>query len=244
MRLAQAAGYENAGTVEFIVDENGRYYFLEMNTRLQVEHPVTELVTGIDLVTWQIRIAAGEPLPFAQAEIAQRGHAVECRLYAEDPANHFLPSIGRLVLYRPPAGPGIRVDDGIAAGSEITPYYDPMLAKVITWGSDRSEALRKMVRALQDTVILGVTTNIPYLLAILSEAQFIAGNTTTSYLDEHLAGWSPAQETTVEEKLAAAVFEYLQGGRKSAGIRAAGAGEEADVPNPWDDLLSWRNVRP
>ncbi len=244
VRLAQAAGYENAGTVEFIVDENGRYYFLEMNTRLQVEHPVTELVTGLDLVTCQIRIADGEPLPLAQEDISQRGHAIECRIYAEDPANQFLPSIGELTLYHPPAGPGIRVDDGIETGSDITPYYDPMLAKVISWGFDRGEAVRKMVRALQDTVILGVTTNIPYLLAILNEPHFLAGNTSTDYLSEHLAGWSPPETAADEEWLAAAVFEYLQGGGKRAGTGAINAAEATNPTNPWNDLASWRNVRP
>ncbi len=244
VRLALTAGYENAGTVEFIVDENGRYYFLEMNTRLQVEHPVTELVTGMDLVTWQIRIAAGEPLPFSQEEISQRGHAIECRIYAEDPANHFLPSTGQLVLYRPPAGPGIRVDDGIETGAEITPYYDPMLAKVISWGRDRSEAVRKMVRALQDTIILGVTTNIPYLLAILSEPHFLAGNTSTGYLSEHMDGWSPLETVTDEKWLAAAVFEHLQGGGKRARIRTPSSGEATISTNPWKEFVSWRNVRP
>ena len=243
LRLAQAAGYENAGTVEFVVTENGRFYFLEMNTRLQVEHPVTELVTGLDLVNWQIRVAAGEPLPFVQQEISQRGHALECRIYAEDPANEFLPSTGKLAHYRPPAGPGVRVDDGLETGSEITPYYDPMLGKVITRGHDRQEAIRKMVRALRDMIVLGVTTNIPYLLAILEEPHFGDGKTSTNYLKEHMAGWSPPEMAAEEAVLAAAVFEYLQGGEKRTTAENRAADESGDRTNPWHDLPSWRNLQ-
>ncbi|MCA9936101.1 MAG: acetyl-CoA carboxylase biotin carboxylase subunit [Ardenticatenaceae bacterium] len=238
--LASAAGYVSAGTVEFIVDGDGRFYFLEMNTRLQVEHPVTELVTGLDLAAWQIRIATGEPLPYQQADIQQRGHAIECRVYAEDPAHNFLPSIGKIALYRPPTGPGVRVDDGIATGAEVTPYYDPMLAKIITWGHDRAEAVRKMVRALQETVVLGVTTNIPYLLAILTEEHFVDGRTTTNYLVEHMADWNPRPEPGEEEWLAVAALELLLGGGKSAPRRAGG--EAATQPDPWALVTDFRNV--
>ncbi len=238
--LAAAAGYVNAGTVEFIVDGNGRFYFLEMNTRLQVEHPVTEMVTGLDLAAWQIRIAAGERLPFAQEEITQRGHAIECRLYAEDPAHNFLPSIGKIALYRPPSGPGVRVDDGIETGSEVTPYYDPMLAKIITWGHDRAEAIRKMVRALQETVVLGVTTNIPYLLAIMQEESFRNGRTSTNYLAEHMAGWTPHYEPIMDDWLAVAALELLHGGGKSGPRRAAG--EALSQTDPWSIITDFRNV--
>ena len=243
VHLARTAGYVNAGTVEFIVDGDGRFYFLEMNTRLQVEHPVTEMVSGLDLAVWQIRIAAGERLPFGQEEIRQRGHAIECRIYAEDPANHFLPSTGTLALFRPPSGPGVRVDAGIESGSEITPYYDPMLAKVITWGQDREEAVRKMVRALQETVILGVTTNISYLLDILKEPYFLAGQTPTNYLDEHMADWQPVEWDDEDAWLAAAVFELLHGGGKRLGSGTAGSGEDNVQPDPWANLASWRNVQ-
>jgi len=243
VRLAQAAGYENAGTVEFVVDENGRFYFLEMNTRLQVEHPVTELVTGLDLATWQIRIAAGETLPFAQEELRQRGHAIECRVYAEDPSNQFFPSTGKLLLYKAPDGPGVRVDDGIESGMEITPYYDPMLAKVITWGNDRNEAVRKMVRALGEMVVLGVTTNIPFLLAILQEPHFLAGETPTAYLNKHMVDWKLNEMIGDEAWLAAALFEHLHGGERRTGGRTAVSGEGKDLPNPWKDLASWRNVQ-
>jgi 3-methylcrotonyl-CoA carboxylase alpha subunit len=239
--LAEAVNYVSAGTVEFVVDPGGRFYLLEMNTRLQVEHPITELVTGIDIAAWQIRIAAGEPLPFEQTDLKQRGHALECRLYAEDPANHFLPSIGPIAVYRPPAGPGVRVDDGIEPGSQVTPYYDPMLAKVITWGADRPEAIRKMVRALQDTVLLGVTTNVPYLLDILQTPAFQEGRTTTKFLEEQLPKWQPTGEVDETTWLALAAFEVLQGG--AGGKRLAGTGEDATVqPDPWAKATGWRNV--
>lgn len=239
--LARAVGYTNAGTVEFIVTEDGEFYFLEMNTRLQVEHPITELVTGVDLAQWQIRVAAGEKLPFSQADLRQRGHAIECRVYAEDPAMGFLPSIGEIALWRPPAGPGVRVDSGIETGTAVTPYYDPMMAKIITWGANRQEAVAKMVRALRDTVALGVTTNIPYLLDILQENHFLQGQTPTSYLDQHFAGWQPSYLPTETDWLAAAANELL--GQQAAGSGAAAVGESAQ-PDPWQMGNGWRNLRP
>lgn len=241
VQLATAVGYTNAGTVEFIVDGEGNFYFLEVNTRLQVEHPVTELVTGMDLVKWQIRIANGEALPFAQDEIQQRGHAIECRLYAEDPANQFLPSIGQIAIYQRPSGPGVRVDDGIESGSEVSPYYDPMLAKIITFGQTRAEAVEKMQKALSDTVVLGVKTNLDYLLAILQESHFQAGKTSTNYLQEHLADWTSAVAASEDEWLATAVFELMQGAGKGMTRAAVSA---ADSPaDPWQMSPNWRNVR-
>jgi acetyl/propionyl-CoA carboxylase alpha subunit len=233
-------GYSSAGTVEFIVDGEGNFYFLEMNTRLQVEHPITELVTGIDIAAWQIRIAAGEPLPFSQGEIQQRGHAIECRVYAEDPAQNFLPSIGEITRYERPSGPGIRVDDGIVSGTAVSPYYDPMLAKVITWGSTRDEAIGKMVHALQQTIVLGVTTNISYLLTILQEPTFRSGHTSTSYLQEVLPNWQP-EPMPEEAWLGAAVFELLHGGGKSA--RTAVSLEDGAAYDPWGETAVWRNVK-
>ena len=241
VRLAAAAGYENAGTVEFIVAENGRFYFLEMNTRLQVEHPVTELVTGLDLAAWQVRIAAGEPLSFTQDDVRQRGHALECRVYAEDPDNQFLPSIGEIAFYRPPSGPGVRVDDGIETGTAVTPYYDPMLAKIITWGFDRAEAIRKMRRALQETVVLGVQTNIPYLLAILEEPHFNAGQTSTNYLAQHMAAWRPTAAAHADDWLAAAVLEVLHSSGRRVGATAV-SDDGATQYDPWNEPVSWRNV--
>ncbi len=238
--LTRTANYVNAGTVEFIVDEAGDFYFLEMNTRLQVEHPITELVAGLDLAVWQIRIASGERLPFDQSAIRQRGHAIECRIYAEDPANQFLPSIGEISFYQPPFGPGVRVDDGIETGTQVSPYYDPMLAKVIAWGATRGEAIAKMTRALRDTIVLGVTTNISYLLAILQEQAFLDGRTNTNYLDEHFADWQPAVSVSESDWLAIAALETLRGGGK----RLAGTAVTVDEtqPDPWNELTAWRNV--
>jgi 3-methylcrotonyl-CoA carboxylase alpha subunit len=241
--LAAAVDYVSAGTVEFVVDPAGNFYLLEMNTRLQVEHPITELVTGLDIAAWQIRIAAGEPLPFDQADLRQRGHALECRLYAEDPANHFMPSIGTVAVYRAPAGPGVRVDDGIESGSQVSPYYDPMLAKVITWGADRPEAIRKMVRALRETILLGVTTNIPYLLDILESPPFQAGHTMTKFLEEHFPNWQPAAEADEAAWLALAAYEALHG-KTATGPRPAVSDGVAAQPDPWADTTDWRNAAP
>ncbi|MBP6016685.1 MAG: acetyl-CoA carboxylase biotin carboxylase subunit [Candidatus Promineofilum sp.] len=239
VRLARAAGYSSAGTVEFIVDGAGGFYFLEMNTRLQVEHPVTESVTGIDLVTWQLRVATGEPLGFAQDEVTRRGHAIECRVYAEDPATGFLPSIGEIVHYGRPAGPGLRVDDGIESGSAVSPYYDPMLAKVITWGAERREAIRKMERALSEMVVLGVATNIGYLRDILAEPAFVAGQTSTSFLAEHMADWQPPAGASEDEWIAAAAFEVLSATNSETAATVTGG---QPVYDPWATARGWRNV--
>jgi acetyl/propionyl-CoA carboxylase alpha subunit len=200
--LAKAINYTGAGTVEFLLDAEGRYYFLEMNTRLQVEHPVTECVTGIDLVEWQIRVAEGEALPWAQDDVRPHGHAIEARLYAEDPANGFLPTVGPVLLWRPSTAEdqvadGLRVDGGIRAGDEVTIHYDPLLAKIIAWADSREEAIRRLRQALERTVLLGLTTNHSYLLAILNHPAFVAGELSNQFLDDHLAGWrAPAGDLT------------------------------------------------
>jgi acetyl-CoA carboxylase biotin carboxylase subunit len=184
---AKAVNYYNAGTIEFIVDpDTHKFYFLEMNTRLQVEHPITELVTGLDLVHWQIRIANGERFPFEQSHFTQRGHAIECRVYAEDPANGFLPSTGKLLQYVEPRGPGIRVDAGFAIGNEVTHFYDPLLAKLIVHAEDRPSAIQRMLAALKDFVVHGVVTNIDFLQTVLSHPDFQNGLVTTQWVEQHM----------------------------------------------------------
>ena len=184
---AKAVNYYNAGTIEFIVDPDTlQFYFLEMNTRLQVEHPITELVTGLDLVHWQIRVANGERFPFDQSHFTQRGHAIECRVYAEDPANGFLPSTGRLLQFIEPRGPDIRLDSGFTAGNEVTHFYDPLLAKLIVQAEDRSSAIRRMQAALKEFVVHGVVTNIDFLQTVLSHPDFDAGKVTTRWVEQNL----------------------------------------------------------
>jgi acetyl/propionyl-CoA carboxylase alpha subunit len=183
---ARAAGYVNAGTVEFLLEGNGneaRFFFLEMNTRLQVEHPVTEMVTGVDLVRAQLLVAGGARLPWTQDALSQRGHAIECRIYAEDPAQGFLPQAGPLLMYREPKGPGVRVDGGVREGGNVSVFYDPMLAKLIVSAESRDAAIARMIDALQQYVVLGIRTNIPFLLAILDHEAFQAAEVDTSFLD-------------------------------------------------------------
>ncbi len=226
---AQAVGYENAGTVEFIVDPDSRsFYFLEMNTRLQVEHPVTELVTGLDLVEWQLRVAAGEPLPFEQEDLAQRGHALECRIYAEDPADHFLPTTGRLFQLILPQGPGTRVDTGVASGDLIGTAYDPLLAKVIVQGEDRPAAIRRMQAALQEMVLLGLTTNQAFLQDVLAHPEFQAGVATTQFLDRQFPAWAPPDPTIPPAALIAAALIELQ-----PPVDGGGVEDDPDPYNPW-----------
>ncbi len=208
---AQAVGYTNAGTVEFIVDPARRaFYFLEMNTRLQVEHPVTELVSGLDLVQWQIRIGTGERLPFVQAQLRPRGHAIECRLYAEDPSNGFLPATGRLLRFIQPQGPGIRVDSGFASGDEVSVYYDPLIAKVIAYAQDRAAAIRKLQFALRETVLLGIPTNWQFLQDVLAHPEFQAGSVHTTWIEEQFQGWQPPQCPLPPEVLVAAALSEFQ----------------------------------
>ncbi|MDQ0702706.1 geranyl-CoA carboxylase alpha subunit [Pseudomonas sp. W3I7] len=204
LKAGRAVNYVGAGTVEFLLDRNGHFYFLEMNTRLQVEHPVTELVTGLDLVALQLNIAAGEPLPLQQADVTLTGHAMEVRLYAEDPAQGFLPQTGDVLRWEP--ADGVRIDHGVLEGQRISPFYDAMLGKIIAHGATREEARRKLLRAVQDTVLLGVTTNQGLLVDLLRHADFIAGEFSTGFIAEHFHH-IPRQAATEEQlALAAALF--------------------------------------
>ena len=205
---AEAVDYEGAGTVEFLLSPSGEFFFLEMNTRIQVEHPVTELVTGVDLVREQLRIAAGEPMSCGPLMI--RGHAIEVRLYAEDASNNFLPAIGPLAVFRPPEGPGVRLDTGVREGDEVTPNYDPMLAKLIVWAPSRQEALQRMRRALDEFVVLGTTTNLRFLRELCDESEVVSGDTDTTTIDRLWPnGWTPIVPRTIEDAalMAAAVGE-------------------------------------
>ncbi len=209
IKAAKDIGYVGAGTVEFMLDASGEFYFLEMNTRLQVEHPVTELVTGLDLVELQIRVAQGEDLPVTQQDIALTGHAIEARLYAEDPANDFLPATGRTDLFLTPCSQGIRVDSGIETGSEISPFYDPMIAKIMAYGSTRDEARIKLVQALKDTAIFGVKTNRSFLTEALEKEAFVKGEATTAFIAENFQDQDLAErELDARSAAVAAVLQY------------------------------------
>ena len=204
LKAGRAVNYVGAGTVEFLLDRNGQFYFLEMNTRLQVEHPVTEMITGLDLVDWQLQIAAGQPLPLTQSQVTLTGHAMEVRLYAEDPAQGFLPQTGDVLRWEP--APGVRIDHGLLEGQTVSPFYDPMLGKIIAHGASREEARRKLLRAVEDSALLGVATNQRLLIDLLKHPDFINGDFSTGLIAEHFSV-IPQQTATAEQlKLAAALF--------------------------------------
>jgi 3-methylcrotonyl-CoA carboxylase alpha subunit len=233
VRAAQAIGYIGAGTVEFLLDERGDFFFMEMNTRLQVEHPVTEAITGLDLVEWQLRIAAGERLPLTQAQVPLNGHAIEVRLYAEDPVSGFLPSTGRLTLYREPAaGPGRRIDMGVAEGDDISPWYDPMLGKLIAWGSDREQARLRLLAMLAETRIAGPHTNLGFLRRILAHPAFAGAELDTGFIPRFETQLLPAQEPLPDAFWQAAANAWLQ----TEPPRNA----DADPNSPWAKLTGWR----
>ncbi|PZW47301.1 acetyl/propionyl/methylcrotonyl-CoA carboxylase subunit alpha [Pseudomonas sp. URMO17WK12:I2] len=237
VRAAQAIGYVGAGTVEFLLDARGEFFFMEMNTRLQVEHPVTEAITGLDLVAWQIRVARGEPLPIRQDQVPLDGHAIEVRLYAEDPEGGFLPASGHLDLYREPAGgPGRRVDSGVEQGDEVSPFYDPMLAKLIAWGENREEARQRLLAMLGETVVGGFKTNLTFLQRILGHPAFAAAELDTGFIERHQAQLlPPAQE------LPDAFWQQA-----GAALLATDSDRQrADDPHsPWAARNAWRSVSP
>jgi acetyl-CoA carboxylase biotin carboxylase subunit len=244
VRVAKSAGYTNAGTVEFLVDQQKNFYFLEMNTRLQVEHPVTELITGLDLVHLQIHIANGERLPFTQEEVKIRGHAIECRIYAEDPDNNYFPSPGKITLLLLPSGPGIRRDSGMYEGWTVPMDYDPLLAKLIGYGTDRDQAIGRLTRALNEYFVGGIKTNISLFRRILNHPDFRAAKIDTGFLDrmlkqnDGLAGSPADAETTEVAVIAAGMFAAL-------GSAAAGAGERANTdgsPAKVDAVSNWKTA--
>ena len=264
---ARAIGYEGAGTVEFLLDRGGKFWFMEMNTRLQVEHPVTELVTGTDLVEWQIRVAGGEPLPLTQDEIALRGHAVEARLYAEDPARGFLPSTGRLAHLRLPGSEtwpgrearthdearseaGIRVDAGVRAGDPVTMYYDPMIAKVVAWGPSRDRAADRLAAALAATEVAGVTTNSDFLHALVTHPRFRAADVHTRFIEDRIEDFTRTDaDPATEEDLAVAAWAVAvlddaaageSGGFVDGAERSEGGGGGGDPWSPWNRRDHWR----
>jgi acetyl-CoA carboxylase biotin carboxylase subunit len=227
--LVRKAGYVNAGTLEFLVDETRAPYFLEMNTRLQVEHPVTELVTGVDLVKLQIRIAQGERLPFAQADLSQRGHAIECRVYAEDPDTGFLPSPGRILALRVPGGPGIRDDSGVEEGDEVPSHYDPLVSKLVAWGEDRASAIARMRRAVREYSVLGIKTTLPFFERVLSHPDFAAGRIDTSFVERLGRGAGEREERPWAVALAAAAIRAFEQRRAARRIVPG----TAPAPSAW-----------
>jgi 3-methylcrotonyl-CoA carboxylase alpha subunit len=238
---ARAIAYRGAGTVEFIVGADRKFFFMEMNTRLQVEHPVTEMITGEDLVEWQLRVAAGEPLPLKQSEILSGGHAIEVRLCAENPANNFLPETGRIGVLRAAVSSGIagdedvRFDSGVREGDEVSVFYDPMIAKLIVWGDDRREAARRMQSALAQTALLGVKTNLAFLERVVKHPAFLAGDTDTGFIECHRADLLPPDSDVPLEALVAAAARVFMDERRSI----------ADAPSsPWNDTGGWRLNQP
>ncbi len=220
--LAKGCRYQNAGTVEFLVDGDRNFYFLEVNARLQVEHPVTELVTGIDLVKTQIRIAAGEQIPLRQEEIEPRGHAIECRIYAEDPAYNFAPFPGKITLYRPPSGPGIRDDSGVYEGFEVPIYYDPLISKLVAWGKDRPEAISRVRQALQNYLIAGIKTTVSFLVEVMADRRFLEGDVDTTFVDTFLQQRRSEPQHREVAVVAAALHAYLSEKDRQAAAPAAG----------------------
>ena len=240
VKAAQAVDYVNAGTIEFLVDKDRNYYFLEMNTRLQVEHPVTELVTGIDIVAEQLRIARGRQLSYKQKEVKFKGHAIECRVNAEDPFNNFIPSTGRITHSLLPTGPGIRVDTGVYPGFEITPYYDPMIAKLIVWGETRAQAILRMRRALEEYRIVGVRTNIPFHQTLMDSHRFMGGQFDTRFVEERFSMESASEIDEAEAEIAA-ILATLVAHRETERSAQVVRSNERDTSN-WKWVGRWERM--
>jgi acetyl-CoA carboxylase biotin carboxylase subunit len=236
---ARAAGYVGAGTCEFLVDKNNHFYFLEMNTRVQVEHPITEAITGVDIVKAMIRVAAGEHLGIEQSELSIRGHAIEARIYAEDPDHGFVPSPGDVVVYRPAGGIGVRVDSGVYQGAKVTVHYDPMVAKLVTWGADRGEAIDRLKRALSEFVVKGIKTSIPFHQNVVRHPVFLSGRYDTSFIDVHMDGGRglvavPGEDAAEPRRVAlmlAAIAAYRRDKQRAVGAAAARTGGASE--DPW-----------
>ncbi len=232
---ARASGYVNAGTVEFLLDQEGKFYFLEVNTRLQVEHPVTEMVTGLDLVRLQIEIAAGRRLEICQKDILGRGHAMECRIYGEDPENHFFPSPGKITYIKEPSGPGIRNDCGVYSGFEVPMEYDPIISKLIVHAPDRKQAISRMIHALSGYVILGIKTPIPFLIDVLSSQPFCDGDIHTGFLDAYFSNWRQHADAMDLAAIAYIIDEITRPKQNMTAVLSVGG----DL-SPWHTLGRWR----
>lgn len=240
VKSAQAVDYINAGTIEFLVDKDRNFYFLEMNTRLQVEHPITEMVTGVDIVAEQIRIARGRQLSYTQDQIKMNGHAIECRINAEDPFNNFLPSTGRITHSLLPTGPGVRVDTGVYPGFEITPFYDPMIAKLIVWGETRAQAILRMRRALEEYRIVGVRTNIPFHQNLMDSLRFMGGQFDTRFVEERFS-MDDAVESRAANAEIAAILATLVAHQQSERIANVVRRNERDTSN-WKWVGRWERM--
>ena len=246
--VARTVGYTNAGTIEFLVDERGAFYFLEMNTRLQVEHPITEMVTGLDLVHWQIRIARGERLDLDPAALVEpKGHAIECRIYAEDPDSGFLPSPGRIQMLRTPGGPGVRDDSSAAAGLEVPIFYDPLISKLVAWAEDRPRAIARMRRALSEYLVAGIKTTVPFFSWLLAEDDFLQGRFHTTYLDEVLASRNGRRfvESSADQEDVAAIAAAVQAALSPASVSTAApaAGARDGAGGRWKSVARAEGLR-
>ncbi len=237
VKAIKAANYDNVGTVEFLLDKNKNFYFLEVNTRIQVEHPITEETTGVDLVKLQIGISNGEKLPYTQDSLSQKGHAIECRIYAEDGEKNFLPSSGKILLFRQPLGPGVRYDAGVYQGAEVPVFYDPIMAKLIVWGKDREEARKRMILALKDNVVLGVKTSINFMIRTLEHPEFIKGNTFTNFIETNMTDENHGFTDEIVDMAFAGAAVHSKNNAKN------GNGEvfvqQGVMPSPWQSLGNW-----